>query len=133
MHERSCYITVELKPQMLSQLGQLRRSNSLAKQRILFFVSELINEGFCHFYICVNSQSDYWLAEMLFFLQMNDCSLLKYSLVFIENEIDRNDGIWQDDEPHWKDVLQGAQSVIYKKEDWYEELNKTVYISFWNE
>ena len=70
--EQTCIVKVILEHEEAFNLRQHRRNETMLKKRILDFIHQLRQRGFRHFIIFINTTVDFWLAELLYFMNRGD-------------------------------------------------------------
>ena len=70
--EQTCIVQVILEHEEAFNLRQHRRNETMLKKRILDFIHQLRQRGFRHFIIFINTTVDFWLAELLYFMNRGD-------------------------------------------------------------
>ena len=101
-----CMVRVILKSNEADNLCHHKRNLTKTKRYVLCFLQELYQFGYRHFVIYINDPTDFWLAEMLYF--MHYCKKyadVVYSLYFLTEDADSSDFFkWLDDEYFLNDV-----------------------------
>lgn len=108
---RTCIIWVMLEYEDYLNLWKHRRNESVLKKRILDFIRQLQQKGIRHFIIFINDAVDFWLAELLYFMQIsNNEAVLTYSLYLASKEAEHIDG-WMTDEYYFDEVISHAKNI----------------------
>ncbi len=120
MRNSACIIKIGLYPSTIRRLDYHRRNRSGIKHRILRFIFDLIDSGYRHFIVYIDDQADYWIAEMLYFISLNEHSRpITYSL-YLRSESSGHPICWIEDEFIFRDVMNHASKIRFQIDNLYD-------------
>lgn len=120
MRTISCRVKIDLTADICRNLDQHRFCDSKTKQWLLNIIYSLIEEGYRHFVINIDSPADYWMSELIYVVAAaNKSSNIRYS-IGLHSEEDETIYDWMYDEPFCNAILLSAYRIYYRKEEWYE-------------
>ncbi|MDD6044857.1 MAG: hypothetical protein PUC76_04325 [Clostridia bacterium] len=109
--EQTCIVQVILRHEEFLNLRQHRRNETTLKKRILDFIRWLHQKGFRHFIVFINNAVDFWLAELLYFMESSDKkAALSYSLYLVPEDVEQISE-WTMEEYYFDEVVRHAEKV----------------------
>lgn len=118
--KKNCIVYVLWDTHLQKQLHRIKSTNSREKQIIIDFWLQMIDNGYQHFYVHVDSKIELWVIEILYFLRNIHPLSISYTLILNSSNKD-----WICYEYHWNDIVSSAKNIVYWQNAWYP-LNYTV-------
>lgn len=117
--EQTCIVQVILEHEEAFNLRQHRRNETMLKKRILDFIHQLRQRGFRHFIIFINTTVDFWLAELLYFMNRgNRKAAFSYSLYLTPADAE-NMSEWAVEEYYFDEIIRNAAKIHWCRGHWY--------------
>lgn len=121
MRRKACRIQVDFDSQVQCNLNYFRTSKNSIKAEVLAFLDRLIYDGYRHFIIYIETPTDFWVAELLYFLMpyWKDIGVV-YSLGFWNDDAGL-DYAWLDQSRFFHyEVINSAYRIIWRQGDWLD-------------
>ena len=116
--EQTCVVQVMLRHEEFLNLRKHRRNETRLKKCILGFIRWLHQKGFRHFIVFINNAVDFWLAELLYFMENGDQkAALSYSLYLVPKDAEHISE-WTMEEYYFDEVVCHAKKVYWCRGYW---------------
>lgn len=106
--KKNCIVYVLWDAELQKQLYRLKNTNSREKQIIIDFWLRMIDNGYHHFYMQVDSGIELWAVEILYFIRNIFPVSVSYTLIL--NSANKE---WIGSEYYWPDIAAEARSIVY--------------------
>ena len=121
MRSMTCRVKVVFDQYIHKDIRQYRANRSYAKAMVINFLDVLIDEGYRHFVIYIDDQTDLWIAELLYFLIPSYKPLdITYTLGLWTDEAELNYDWMEKSVCFVREVLQATKKIVWRQEGWYE-------------
>lgn len=111
--ERTCIVQVELGYGEFCNLRQHGRNETALKRRVHDFIYLLYQTGSRHFIVFIIDPVDFWLAELLYFMEKNDEKASLSYLLYLVPEEAKLIREWTMEEYYWDEVVRHTEKIYW--------------------